>query len=67
MSDYKLGEIETRFAELIWEREPLTSGELVKLAQENLNWKKSNWEFLKLKETVITLLEQRDPQDQAIW
>ena len=41
MSDYKLGEIETRFAELIWEREPLTSGELVKLAQESLSWKKS--------------------------
>ena len=41
MSDYRLGEIETKFAELIWEREPLTSGELVKLAQESLSWKKS--------------------------
>ena len=41
MGDYRLGEIEAKFAELIWEREPLTSGELVKLAQENLSWKKS--------------------------
>ena len=41
MSDYKLGEIEARFADLIWKHEPLTSGELVKLAQESLSWKKS--------------------------
>lgn len=41
MDDTKLGVIETRFAELIWEREPLGSGELVKLCQEELNWKKS--------------------------
>ena len=41
MSDYKLGEMETRFAELIWANEPLGSGELVKLCAENLGWKKS--------------------------
>ena len=41
MSDYKLGEVETRFAELIWTNEPLGSGELVKLCAEKLGWKKS--------------------------
>ena len=41
MSDYKLGEVETRFAELIWANEPLGSGELVKLCAERLGWKKS--------------------------
>ena len=41
MSDYKLGEVETRFAELIWENEPLSSGELVKHCAEKLGWKKS--------------------------
>jgi predicted transcriptional regulator len=41
MSDYKLGEIEARFADLIWKHEPLTSGELVKLAEKELTWKKS--------------------------
>ncbi len=41
MADYKLGEIEMLFSKLIWENEPLTSGELVKLAQANLSWKKS--------------------------
>ncbi len=39
--DYKLGIMETRFAELIWNREPITSGELVKLCERELEWKKS--------------------------
>ena len=41
MPDYKLGEIETRFADLIWNNEPISSGELVKLAEQELCWKKS--------------------------
>lgn len=41
MSEYRLGEIETQFADLIWDNEPLASGELVKLASEKLSWKKS--------------------------
>ena len=41
MAGYKLGEVEMQFAELIWEHEPVSSGELVKLCAERLNWKKS--------------------------
>ena len=41
MNDYQLGAVEARFASLIWENAPLSSGELVRLAQENLGWKKS--------------------------
>lgn len=41
MSEYTLGAIETRFAELIWSYEPVSSGELVKLAERELTWKKS--------------------------
>lgn len=41
MSEYRLGEIETQFADLIWDNEPLASGDLVKLAAEKLSWKKS--------------------------
>lgn len=41
MEDYKLGAMETRFAELIWANEPISSGELVKLCQKELTWKKS--------------------------
>ena len=41
MGDLKLGAVESRFADIIWEHEPLTSTELVKLAAQALNWKKS--------------------------
>lgn len=41
MSDFKLGAVESRFADLIWQNEPVTSGNLVKLANETLNWQKS--------------------------
>lgn len=41
MSDYQLGTIEARFADLIWENEPLSSAELVKRAEALLQWKKS--------------------------
>ena len=41
MEDYRLGVVESRFAELIWSHEPLTSGELVKLCAKELEWKKS--------------------------
>lgn len=38
---YLMTEAEMELAELIWEHEPLGSGELVKLAAEHLGWKKS--------------------------
>lgn len=41
MGDIKIAETEYKFAELIWEREPIGSGELVKLCEKELNWKKS--------------------------
>ena len=41
MADVRLGTVETRFADLIWENEPISSGELVKLCEEKLSWKKS--------------------------
>ena len=40
MDDMKLGAVESRFAEIIWRNEPLHSRELVRLCQEELNWKK---------------------------
>lgn len=41
MEDMKLGVVESRFADIIWRQEPLSSGELVKLCKEELEWKKS--------------------------
>lgn len=41
MSDYKLAQSEERFADLVWQNEPIGSGELVKLCEKALSWKKS--------------------------
>jgi len=41
MSELTMGAIESRFAEIIWQKEPVTSPELVKLAAQELDWKKS--------------------------
>lgn len=41
MTEIQLGVIEARFADIIWERQPVTSSELVKLAAEAFNWKRT--------------------------
>ena len=41
MADVKLGAIETRFAEIIWANEPLTTAALVKLCAQELQWKRT--------------------------
>ena len=41
MSDYQMGAIESRFADIIWENEPISSKELSKRSEELLGWKKS--------------------------
>ena len=41
MDDYKLGQMEARFAEMIWDRAPVASGELVKQCEQAFGWKKS--------------------------
>ena len=40
MEEYKLGIVESRFADIIWSHEPLPSRELVALCQPQLNWQK---------------------------
>ena len=37
----RLGAVESKFADLIWENEPISSGDLVRLAEKALGWKKS--------------------------
>lgn len=41
MTDYKLGTVESQFADIIWQNEPLTTGELIKLCSEQLAWKRT--------------------------
>ena len=54
MSELRMGAIESRFADMIWENEPVPSPELVKLAERELNWKKSTTY------TVLKRLCERD-------
>ncbi len=39
MTDYHLARTEALFADLIWENEPISSGDLVRLCEKELNWK----------------------------
>ena len=41
MAEYKLGEIETIFADIIWDNEPLSSRRLAELALDRLDWKRT--------------------------
>ena len=41
MNNFKLGAVEARFADIIWQNEPLPSSQLAKLAEQELSWKKS--------------------------
>lgn len=41
MNDYQMGAVESRFADIIWENEPISSTELSKRSEKILNWKKS--------------------------
>lgn len=41
MSDFKMGSAEARFADLIWQNEPVTSGQLAKLGEAQFQWKKT--------------------------
>ena len=75
MDDFRLGVVETRFAELIWENEPISSGDLVKLCAKELEWKKSTT-YTVLKKlcdkglfqnssgTVTSILSQREFQSR---
>lgn len=63
---YHMTEAERRFAEVIWENEPVGSGELVKLCEERFGWKKSTtYTFLK-KLCGQGLFENQDSQVRAV-
>ena len=41
MREYRLSDMEEKFANIIWESEPIRSPDLVKLCELEFNWKKS--------------------------
>ena len=71
MSDYQMGAIESRFADIIWENEPISSTDLVKQSEQIFKWKKSTTYtvlkrlcdkgiFQNIKGTVTSLISKRD-------
>ncbi|MGN1344839.1 MAG: BlaI/MecI/CopY family transcriptional regulator [Traorella sp.] len=41
MNEMKLGMIEAKFADIVWEKAPLTTKELVDICERELNWKRT--------------------------
>lgn len=70
MTDYKLGAVESRFADLIWANAPLTTGELVALCAQRLQWKRtttytvlkklSERGFFRLQDKTVSVLIPRE-------
>lgn len=70
MEKFNLCESEYRFASIVWENEPLGSGELVTLCNEKLGWKKSTTytvlkklcarEILKNENSTVTAIVKQD-------
>lgn len=75
METPKIFESEYRFCMILWENEPITSGELVKLCREQLDWKPtttytvikrlSERGVLKNENTIVTSLVSKDEVQAA--
>lgn len=75
MEKYKLFDAELKFMNIIWEEEPIKSGELVKVCNEKLGWKKSTTYtvlrklaqrgVLKNENTVVTSIVKREEIGRA--
>ena len=68
--EYTIFESEYRFLSILWEREPISSPELVEVCREKLGWKKSTTytvikklkekKLVESKDTVVTALVARE-------
>lgn len=41
MAEIKLGQVEARFADIVWQHAPVSTKELVLLCEKELNWKRT--------------------------
>ena len=70
MKEYQLGVVESEFADLIWEREPISSAELVKRSEEQFHWNRSTTYtvlrrlaakgIFRLEDGIVTALVKRE-------
>ena len=71
MGEMQMGVVEGRFADIIWQKEPISTTELVKLCEAEFNWKKTTTYtvlkrlcekgiFQNVKGTVTSLISRED-------
>lgn len=70
MKKYKLGVVESKFADIIWANEPLTTAELVALCERELQWKRTTtytvlkklgeYGIFKMQDKIVTSLVSRE-------
>lgn len=60
MEQYKLGEMETRLAQLIWEHQPLSTRALTERCQEEFDWKRTTTYTMLKRLCDRKLFENRD-------
>ena len=41
MNEVRLGAIESRFADIVWEKAPLSTAELIKICESEFDWKRT--------------------------
>ncbi|MCR5704452.1 MAG: BlaI/MecI/CopY family transcriptional regulator [Eubacterium sp.] len=66
MEYIELGEVQLSFAELVWKHEPIKSGDLVKICEAELDWKKSTTYTVLRKLCEKGLLKNEDGVVSAI-
>ena len=73
MTDYILGTVESRFADIVWTHAPITTAELVKLCAADLAWKRTTTYtvlkklcehgFFRLEDGVVTVVTTKEEYD----
>lgn len=60
MKDFELGAIQERFADIVWAHEPIASGDLAKICEKELTWKRPTTYTVLRKLCENGLLQNRD-------
>ena len=73
MTDYILGAVESRFADIVWTKAPITTAELVKRCAADLAWKRTTTYsvlkklcehgFFRLEAGVVTVVTTKEEYD----
>ena len=60
MKDFELGAIQERFADIVWAHEPIASGDLAKICEKELGWKRPTTYTVLRKLCEKGLLQNKD-------